>query len=317
MQQQRSGKGNTMKAAIEVEGLLKVYGTVRAVDDISFMVEKGEIFGFLGPNGAGKTTTIEILEGYRTPDHGRVLVLGLDPVRERYELKERVGIMLQETSLYPELRAGEIVRLFAGYYQHTADTELLWDMMGLKEKSKAPVRELSGGQRQRLALILAFLNDPELLFLDEPTAGLDPQSRQLLWGWIDEMRQKGRTVFITTHYIEEAEELCDRVAIIDHGKIIALDTPRRLMADLDTDHRIEFMADGALDLGKLQTLPGVWAATNGNGDEYTLHVQDPQPVLKGLMALAAEDGFYPKDLRVRGPSLEDVFIKLTGRRIRE
>ncbi len=306
-----------MMAAIEVERLLKVYGTVRAVDDISFMVEKGEIFGFLGPNGAGKTTTIEILEGYRKPDHGRVLVLGLDPVQERYEVKERVGIVLQETSLYPELRVGEIVKLFAGYYQHTADTELLSDMMGLKEKGKASVRELSGGQRQRLALILGFLNDPELLFLDEPTAGLDPQSRQLVWEWIGGSREKGKTVFITTHYIEEAEELCDRVAIIDHGKIIALDTPRRLMADLGTDHRIEFMADGALDLAKLQTLPGVWAATNGNGDEYTLHVQDPQPALKRLMALAAKDGFYPKDLRVRGPSLEDVFIKLTGRRIRE
>jgi ABC-2 type transport system ATP-binding protein len=306
-----------MLAAIEVERLLKVYGTVRAVDNISFTIEKGETFGFLGPNGAGKTTTIEILEGYRKPDHGRVLVLGLNPVRRGYEVKERVGILLQETSLYPELRVCEIVKLFAGYYQHTADTELLLDMMGLKEKGKASVRELSGGQRQRLALILAFLNDPELLFLDEPTAGLDPQSRQLVWEWIEGGRENGNTVFITTHYIEEAEALCDRVAIIDHGKIIALDTPRRLMADLDTDHRIEFMADGTLDLAKLQTLPGVWAAMNGNGSEYTLHVQDPQPALKGLMALAAEDGFLPKDLRVRGTSLEDVFIKLTGRRIRQ
>ena len=304
-------------AAIEVERLVKVYGEVNAVDGISFTVEKGEVFGFVGPNGAGKTTTIEIIEGYRMPDEGQVVVLGLDPFRERYELKERVGIMLQSTSFYPDLRMGEIVTLFAGYYRHTADTDSLLDMMGLKEKSKAFIRELSGGQKQRLALILAFINDPELLFLDEPTAGLDPQSRQGVWEWIDEARQEGKTAFITTHYIEEAEELCDRVAIIDHGRIIALDTPRRLMANLDAEQSIEFIADDSLDLAKLSAIPGVWAAVNGKKGEYTLHVSDPQVALKGLMALAAEEAFYPRDLRVEGATLEDMFIHLTGRRIRE
>jgi len=304
-------------AAIEVERLVKVYGEVNAVDGISFTVEKGEVFGFVGPNGAGKTTTIEIIEGYRMPDEGQVVVLGLDPFRERYELKERVGIMLQSTSFYPDLRMGEIVTLFAGYYRHTADTDSLLDMMGLKEKSRAFIRELSGGQKQRLALILAFINDPELLFLDEPTAGLDPQSRQGVWEWIDEARQEGKTAFITTHYIEEAEELCDRVAIIDHGRIIALDTPRRLMANLDAEQSIEFIADDSLDLAKLSAIPGVWAAVNGKKGEYTLHVSDPQVALKGLMALAAEEAFYPRDLRVEGATLEDVFIHLTGRRIRE
>jgi len=304
-------------AAIEVERLVKVYGEVNAVDGISFTVEKGEVFGFVGPNGAGKTTTIEIIEGYRMPDEGQVVVLGLDPFRERYELKERVGIMLQSTSFYPDLRMGEIVTLFAGYYRHTADTDSLLDMMGLKEKSRAFIRELSGGQKQRLALILAFINDPELLFLDEPTAGLDPQSRQGVWEWIDEARQEGKTAFITTHYIEEAEELCDRVAIIDHGRIIALDTPRRLMANLDAEQSIEFIADDSLDLAKLSAIPGVWAAVNGKKGEYTLHVSDPQVALKGLMALAAEEAFYPRDLRVEGATLEDMFIHLTGRRIRE
>ncbi len=304
-------------AAIEVERLVKLYGDIAAVDSIGFVVEQGEIFGFLGPNGAGKTTTIEILEGYRKPDAGQVTVLGLDPLLQRYELKERVGIMLQSTALYPDLMVDEIIRLFAGYYRHTVDTSALKNMMGLKEKGKAFVRELSGGQKQRLALILAFVNDPELLFLDEPTAGLDPQSRQGVWQWIDDARQKGRTAFVTTHYIEEAEELCDRVAIIDHGKIIALDTPRRLMSDLDAEHRIEFMADGQVDLAKLWALPGVWAAANGKRGEYTLHVTDPQIALQGLMTLAAQEGFYPDDLRVEGATLEDVFLKLTGRRIRE
>lgn len=304
-------------AAIQVERLAKVYGEVKAVDDVSFTVEKGEIFGFLGPNGAGKTTTIEIIEGYRRPDQGQVTVLGLDPVRERYELKERIGIMLQSTSLYPDLKVDEIVKLFAGYYRRTRDTKLLLEMMGLKEKGKTFVRELSGGQKQRLALILAFINDPELLFLDEPTAGLDPQSRQGVWEWVDEARQRGKTAFITTHYIEEAQELCHRVAIIDRGRIIALDTPRRLMAELQAEHRVEFIADGSLDLAKLWAIPSVWAVVNGKKGEYTLHVRDPQPALEGLMALALEEGFYPRDLRVEGATLEDVFISLTGRRIRE
>jgi ABC-2 type transport system ATP-binding protein len=304
-------------AAIEVENLHKAYGEVRAVDDISFRVENGEIFGFLGPNGAGKTSTIEIIEGYRKPDDGRATVLGLDPFRQPYEMKERVGIMLQSTSLYPDLRVGEIIKLFAGYYKHTVDTDALLEMMGLIEKKGSFVRELSGGQRQRLALTLAFINDPEILFLDEPTAGLDPQSRQVVWEWIEEARARGKTVFMTTHYIEEAEELCDRVAIIDHGRLIALDTPRRLMADVDADHRIEFIVDGSLDLAQLWGITGVWAAANGKKGEYTLHVSDPQRALKGLISLAAEEGFHPRDLRVEGATLEDAFIKLTGRRIRE
>ncbi|MEA3397086.1 MAG: ABC transporter ATP-binding protein [Chloroflexota bacterium] len=290
---------------------------VKAVDGISFEVQQGEIFGFLGPNGAGKTTTIEIIEGYRKPDSGSVTVLGLDPREDGHELKERIGIMLQETTLYPDLRVGELLRLFVCYYRNPVDPDALLKMIGLQEKRRAFVRELSGGQRQRLAFILTLINDPQLLFLDEPTAGLDPQSRRAAWEWINRAREKGKTVFLTTHYIEEAEALCDRVAIIDYGKIIALDTPKRLIAGLGVKHRIEFMTDGTLDSARLAEIPGVNEAIEAGGGMFVLYVKESQPVLGELMALAERDGLALRDLRVEGATLEDVFIKLTGRRIRE
>ena len=310
---------------ITVDNLRKYYGDpsagsgrgVKAVDGISFEVQQGEIFGFLGPNGAGKTTTIEIIEGYKTPDSGSVTTLGLDPRKDGYDLKERIGIMLQETVLYPDLRVGEILRLFASYYRRPTDPDALLEMIGLEEKQRAFVHELSGGQKQRLAFILTLINDPELLFLDEPTAGLDPQSRRAIWEWIRLAREKGKTVFLTTHYIEEAEDLCDRVAIIDHGKIIALDTPRRLMADLAVEQRIEFVTDGAVDSVRLEGISGVDKALEASKGEFVLYVQETQPVLGELMALAERDGLALRDLRVEGATLEDVFIKLTGRRIRE
>lgn len=302
--------------AIEVDQLTKTYAEVRAVDSVSFTVHEGEVFGFLGPNGAGKTTTMELIEGYRRPDSGRVTVLGLDPFRDGHKLKEQVGIMLQSTSLYPDLNVVEIVELFSGYYRHTTQRGALLSRIGLSEKLRTRYRDLSGGQKQRLALSLAFINDPLLLFLDEPTAGLDPQSRQRVWEWIVATRGEGKTVFLTTHYIEEAEELCDRVAIIDHGQLIALDTPRRLMADLHIEHQIAFIADGSLDVAQLHRIPGVWAAVSDNGGEYTLHVEDLQAALKDLMDLASLEGFHPRDLRVEAATLEDVFISLTGRKIR-
>ncbi len=310
---------------ITVDNLRKYYGDpsagsgrgVKAVDGISFEVQQGEIFGFLGPNGAGKTTTIEIIEGYKTPDSGSVTTLGLDPRKDGYDLKERIGIMLQETVLYPDLRVGEILRLFASYYRRPTDPDALLEMIGLEEKQRAFVHELSGGQKQRLAFILTLINDPELLFLDEPTAGLDPQSRRAIWEWIRLAREKGKTVFLTTHYIEEAEDLCDQVAIIDRGKIIALDTPRRLMASLDVEHRIEFVTDGAVDSGRLEGISGVDKALEASKGEFVLYVQETQSVLGELMALAERDGLALRDLRVEGATLEDVFIKLTGRRIRE
>lgn len=301
---------------IQVQDLRKAYGEVRAVDGISFTVHEGEIFGFLGPNGAGKTTTIEIIEGYKKADAGTVTTLGLDPRRDGYAVKERIGIMLQETNLYPDLRVGELLRLFASYYPNAADPDALLEMIGLEEKKRAFFRELSGGQKQRVVFVLALINDPALLFLDEPTAGLDPQSRRAIWEWIRLAREKGKTVFLTTHYIEEAEDLCDRVAIIDRGKIIALDTPKRLMADLAVEQRIEFVIQGRLDAGRLKAIPGVTQVMDEGAGAFTIYAPEAQSVLKSLIALAEAEGFALRGLTVKGATLEDVFIQLTGRRIR-
>jgi len=303
-------------SVIQVESLRKYYDDVKAVDGISFEVQEGEIFGFLGPNGAGKTTTIEIIEGYKMADSGCATVLGLDPRRDRYELRERIGLMLQETSLYPDLKVGEVLRLFASYYRRPVDPDALLAMIGLEEKHGAFIRELSGGQRQRVVFLLALINDPELLFLDEPTAGLDPQSRRAIWEWIDLARDRGKTVFLTTHYIEEAERLCDRVAIVDHGQIIALDTPKRLMAAAELEHRVEFVVEGALDVTRLEALPGVTQAVSDGPGQYTLFARQVQPAVKSLMDLSETNGFTLRGLTVEGATLEDVFIHLTGRRIR-
>jgi len=303
-------------SVIKVENLRKHYDDVKAVDGISFEVQEGEIFGFLGPNGAGKTTTIEIIEGYKTADRGTATVLGLDPRRARYELRERIGLMLQETSLYPDLKVGELLRLFASYYRQPVNPDGLLEMIGLEEKRGAFLRELSGGQRQRLVFCLALINDPEVLFLDEPTAGLDPQSRRAIWEWIDLARKKDKTVFLTTHYIEEAQRLCDRVAIVDHGQIIALDTPRRLMATAAAEHRIQFVVEGALDASCLETMPGVVRAVMEADGEYTLLARPVQPAVKALMDLSEANGFILRGLTVEGTTLEDVFLQLTGRRIR-
>jgi ABC-2 type transport system ATP-binding protein len=240
----------------------------------------------------------------------------LDPLRDRYELRERIGLTLQETSLYPDLKVGELLRLFASYYRRSEDPDALLEMIGLEEKRGAFIRELSGGQRQRVVFVLALINDPELLFLDEPTAGLDPQSRRAIWEWIALARGRGKTVFLTTHYIDEAERLCDRVAIVDHGQIIALDTPKRLMANAEVEMRIAFVVDGSLDLTRLKTLPGVNRALRDGHGQYTLYAREAQPILKGLIELSETNGFKLRGLEVEGATLEDVFIQLTGRRIR-
>jgi ABC-2 type transport system ATP-binding protein len=224
--------------------------------------------------------------------------------------------MLQETSLYSDLKVSELLRLFVSYYRRPVDHDALLEMIGLEEKRGAFVRELSGGQRQRVVFVLALLNDPELLFLDEPTAGLDPQSRRGIWEWIDLARNRGKTVFLTTHYIEEAERLCDRVAIVDHGRIIALDTPRQLMAAAELEQRIDFVVEGALDMTGLETLPGVTKAVAGGPGEYTLFARQVHPAVKALMDLSENDGLPLRGLTVQGATLEDVFIHLTGRRIR-
>ena len=303
-------------SAIKVSNLHKSYGDIRAVDGVSFEVKEGEIFGLLGPNGAGKTTTIEIIEGYRKPDSGGVSVLGLDPTKDGYELKEQVGIMLQSTTLYPDLKVDEILKLFASYYRHSVDTDSLLEMIGLKDKKNAYVKELSGGQKRKLAFILTLVNDPELMFLDEPTEGLDAQTRRVVWEIVRKAPKKGKTVFVTTHYIEEAQNLCDRVAIIDHGKIIALDTPKRLMASLEVEQKIEFVTDSAIDVEQLRKIKGVSKAVQTREGEFAVYTKKIQTTLKELMTLAEKEDYEFKGLRVVGATLEDVFIKLTGRRIR-
>jgi ABC-2 type transport system ATP-binding protein len=314
----RSNEGeNETMSAIKVSDLRKSYGDIRAVDGVSFEVKEGKIFGLLGPNGAGKTTTIEIMEGYRKPDGGSVSVLGFDPIKDGYEIKEQIGIMLQFTVLYPELRVGEVLKLFASYYRRSVDTNALIEIIGLKDKKNAYVKELSGGQKRKLAFILTLINDPKLMFLDEPTEGLDPQTRRVVWEIIRKAPDDGKTVFVTTHYIEEVQNLCDRVAIIDHGKIIVLDTPKRLMASLEVEQKIEFVTDSAISVDQLKKIKDVSKAVKTREGEFVIYTKKTQTTLKELMVLAEKESYEFRDLKVIGATLEDVFIKLTGRRIRE
>jgi len=242
---------------VVLDNLLKSYGDLRAVDGVSFEVRRGEVFGMVGPNGAGKTTTIECLEGLRHPSEGSARVLDLDPQRDGYELRERIGVQLQQSSLPDRLRVREVLDLFAAFYRHPLDWRPILDDLGLGDKASAPFAKLSGGQKQRLFIALALVNDPEIVFLDELTTGLDPQARRAMWDLVKRIRDRGKTVFLTTHYMEEAEELCDRVAVMDRGRIVALDTPQNLIASLEAENRITFSVDGPLDLAPFRALPGV------------------------------------------------------------
>ena len=261
-----------MSIVVQVEGLHKAYGTTRAVDGVSFTVEQGEVFGMVGPNGAGKTTTIECVEGLRRPDSGRVRVLGLDPRSDRHVLAERIGIQLQQSNLPARLRVGEALDLFAALYPKSAAPSELLERLGLTEKRRAPVAKLSGGQRQRLFIALALVNQPELVFLDELTTGLDPQARRSMWDLVRELRQQGRTVFLTTHFMEEAERLCDRVAILDHGKIVALDRPEALVRSLGVETRIVFSQPHDSAGVPWENIPGVHRAET-SGERVV--VEDP------------------------------------------
>ena len=310
----------TRSIVIEVERLRKVYGPTVAVDDISFEVYKGEIFGMVGPNGAGKTTTIECLEGLRTPDGGTVRVLGLDPQRDGYALRERIGLQLQESALPERLRVWEALDLYSAFYpkERLADPEELLAKLGLREKRDAFVGKLSGGQKQRLFIALALLNRPELVFLDELTTGLDPQARRAMWALVEEVRREGTTVFLTTHYMEEAERLCDRVCIIDKGRIVALDSPERLIAQLGADHRIVFALEGGddrFDPGELERLPGVERVERRDERVFVYGREDR--LIVEVVRLLVERKLRFRDLRVERPSLEDVFLALTGKEMRD
>jgi ABC-2 type transport system ATP-binding protein len=299
--------------AVEVERLVKRYGEKVAVAGISFTVARGEVFGLLGPNGAGKTTTIEIITGLRQPDAGRVRVLGLEHGRHAAAIKERIGVQLQTPALFPLLTVYEVLDLFAGFFRHAAAPAEMIALLGLEESRTKLVKQLSGGQQQRLSVALALINHPELVFLDEPTSGLDPQARVALWEVIDRQRQEGRTVFLTTHYMEEAERLCDRVAIIDHGVIQALGAPRALIRQHFAETAI-VLPHATLPFEVLRALPAV-SAVEGEGAGVRLYSSNVPHTMAALLQIA--DARALEGLYVSSATLEDVFLKLTGRRLRE
>jgi ABC-2 type transport system ATP-binding protein len=301
---------------IKVEGLYKSYGPVEALRGVSFEVEEGEVFGLLGPNGAGKTSTVEILEGMRTPDRGIARVCGLDPEKSGIEFKEKIGAVLQATSLPDKLRVKEAIELFARFYQRRANTDDLLKRFQLEEKRSAFYSQLSGGQKQRLALAMALVNDPQVVFLDEPTAGLDPQVRREIYDIIEELKRDKKTVLLTTHYIEEAERLCDRVAIVDQGRVIALGTPRDLKHASAGTTRIEVRLTKPIADGALARLDGVADCREFDG-AYIMHSSRAPQTIVALVKQLEADGNELQSLEMFSPSLEDAFIELTGRRLRE
>src|SRR6202047_3643374 len=303
-------------SVIEVENLTKRYGDVEALRGVSFSVSEGEVFGLLGPNGAGKTSTVEILEGLRTPDGGRVSVCGLDPQRTGAEFKHVIGAALQSTALPDKMRVREALDLFGSFYPRRRNTAELLKRFGLEEKRNAFYAQLSGGQKQRLALAMALVNNPRVLFLDEPTAGLDPQVRREIYDIIEELRREKKTILMTTHYIEEAERLCDRVAIVDHGKVIALGSPRELKQRSGGKTRIEVKLARPVTNGTLQGLEGVADAREVNGT-YALHTPRPPQAIVSLVKHLEAEGNELVSLEIATPSLEDVFIEMTGRRLRD
>lgn len=301
---------------IQVQNLMKSYGKITAVANLSFNVHKGEIFGFLGPNGAGKTTTLSILEGLQKADSGQVTVLGMDINTQAKAIKQQIGVQLQSTSLLPDLTVCEQVQLFGRLYgRQPTNSEImqLLQRVGLVEKTAVFPEKLSGGQKQRLALALALINQPEIIFLDEPTTGLDPQSRHVLWDIIRSLRDRGKTIVLTTHYMEEAETLCDRVGIIDHGKLVALDTPGALINRLAGVSSITTSA--ILPFDGLQTLPSI-SRVQRSGTQLQLQTKDVPTTLRTILDLAEQNELSLNDLHIKQPNLEDVFLNLTGHAIR-
>ena len=298
-----------MSAVIEVQHLHKSYGGTVAVDDVGFTVAEGEIFGILGPNGAGKTTTVESIEGLRTPDRGAISVLGLDPRRDRAELTQRLGAQLQDSQLPDRLRVGEALELYSSFYRAPADWRALMDLLGLAGKSKTRFGQLSGGQKQRLSIALALVGNPQVVVLDELTTGLDPQARRDTWALIEGVRDRGVTIVLVTHFMEEAERLCDRVALIDAGRVAALDTPAALAGRVQVDQRIQFRPSVPLDDALLTSLPDVTSVTR-RGD--VVLVTGNSNALNAVTSVLARHQIVAQQLRVEQASLEDAFIALTS-----
>ncbi len=310
--------------AVSIENLVKYYpdpegGTLAAVDGLSLSVESGEVFAILGPNGAGKTTTLEIVEGLTTADGGRVRVLGLDPLANPKEVQKRIGVQLQSSAYFEFLKLGELLDLFGRLYPQRLDPADLLAKVGLSEKRDALVGELSGGQAQRFAIVAALVNDPEVVFLDEPTTGLDPQARRNLWDVIRALATEGRTVILTTHYMEEAETLADRVAVIDHGRIAAIDTPTRLKEQFGSETTVRFSTGSQIptdDLGRLGHLGQLSSHVNGRSS-FTLTVEAADRAVPELFAWSSGLGIELEDVSIHRSTLEDVFLNLTGNRLRD
>jgi len=309
-----------MLQVIRVSDLRKTYGRTIAVDGLSFEVNEGEIFGMVGPNGAGKTTTIECLEGLRRPDSGEMSVLGLDPIRQEHELRFVIGTQLQASQLPDQLTVSEVLDLFASFYPHPASWPALIERLGLAEKRNSYIGKLSGGQRQRVFIALALINRPRLVFLDELTTGLDPQARHSIWDLVREVRADGCTVFLTTHLMEEAETLCDRVAIVDHGRVVALDTPAALVRNVGAESRVLFTLNTSYDP---QALTSIGSVTRVERDGQRVIVygrstsSGQSPLIAEVANALSAQGVVFTDIRMEQPSLEDVFLQLTGRAIRD
>ncbi len=314
-----------MENIIEVDGLSKVYDKKTVVNEVRFAVRRGEVFGLLGPNGAGKTTTIEMLEGLRKPDGGRATIAGFDTQKQMDRVKAVIGVQLQSTSMFDLLTVHEMMELYASFYEKSLPVEPLIDEMALREKMNARVKGLSGGQKQRLAIALALVNDPQVLFLDEPTTGLDPQARRVLWDIILKLKERGKTMILSTHYMDEAHVLCDRICLMDQGQIIALDTPQQLVKSLSSESAVEFTlpVELAADSDAIAQFKESWqtlaAVTRVEFRKQTavLYSNDAQRTLVDLLAWCGQSSVRLSDLSTRTATLEDVFIQMTGRSLRE
>ena len=323
-----------MEPAVQVENLVKRFGSFTAVDGVTFAVERGEVFGILGPNGAGKTTTLEIIESLQKPTEGRVSVLGLDVQSNAAKVKARIGVQLQASAYYDYLNLKEILALLGSFYPSRAAPEALLEQVGLMDKSASRMAELSGGQRQRFAVAASLVNNPELVILDEPTTGLDPQARRNLWGLIREVNQRGVTVVLTTHYMDEAEMLCNRLAIMDHGRLLALDTPRNLINQLEASYAVKLTLDKPMTVAQLEALNGgvevvqiegqVTERTEEQADEdggaentYLLRLANSPSALRSMLDEIAKAGLGLENLQITPVTLEDVFLELTGSELRD
>ena len=302
--------------AISIEDLKKYYGQIKAVDGISLEVEEREIFGILGPNGAGKTTTLEMVETLREPDSGRITVRGLDVRKDARALREIIGVQLQTTVFFDNLTVRETIDLFSAFYPRALSVGELVELAELGDKMGSRVKDLSGGQHKRLSIALALVNDPSIVFLDEPTTGLDPQARRRIWEIVEHLQEQGKTVVITTHYIEEAEYLCDRVAVMDMGRVVALGTPDRLIDEFVSESVISFRLHPPVDKSVVEGIAGV-TSVQGEDGGYHVTTAAPQETLMGIFAMAREREAVADEINMKRATLEDVFLKITGRRIRE